>query len=195
MRNTVLVILAIIAGIGILTLLAVNHSSDESFVFCEKGYVIQGDKCVPETNVVPPDEKSTSFDTSSTASFDMPLNCQGDRLCLTEEVTRIIDGDTLYLKGGYKIRLSLTNTPERHETGFHEASQFTSSTCPVGSKVTVDQDDLQPYDVYNRLLGKVICGNKILNAELLYHNHADILDRYCPTSEFSDEKWAQEFGC
>ena len=37
-------------------------------------------------------------------------NCIGDKICDTELVTKIVDGDTLYTKS-YKIRLSLTNTP------------------------------------------------------------------------------------
>jgi len=119
----------------------------------------------------------------------------GDELCLTGTITRIVDGDTIYLDGIHEIRLSLTNTPERHEIGFYDASRFTAEICPVGSQATVDQDDKQPYDVYNRMLGKITCGGKILNAELLYENHANILNSYCPVSEFSDETWAQEFGC
>lgn len=67
--------------------------------------------------------------------------------------------------------------------------------CPVTSTVTVDQDDMQPYDVYDRMLGKVTCNNKTLNAELLYAGHANILTQFCSTSEFSSESWAQDFGC
>jgi micrococcal nuclease len=59
----------------------------------------------------------------------------------------------------------------------------------------VDQDDLQPYDRYDRLLGKVICNGKILNAELLENNHAWISSQYCSTSEFSGEAWVQKYGC
>ncbi|MGY5149667.1 MAG: thermonuclease family protein [Candidatus Nitrosopumilus sp. bin_68KS] len=126
---------------------------------------------------------------------DAETVCSGNKLCLTEKILRIVDGDTIYLSGGYEVRLSLTNTPERHQIGFHDASTFTADMCPVTSTVTVDQDDKQPYDAYDRLLGKVTCHDKILNAELLYAGHAEILTQYCPTSEFSDESWAREFGC
>jgi len=127
-------------------------------------------------------------------SFEAVPQCKGEGLCLREKITRIIDGDTLYL-GDYKIRLSLTNTPERHEIGFHDASKFTAKMCPVGTVALVDQDDLQPYDVYDRILGKVVCENKVLNSELLYAGHANILTQYCHASEFTEEAWAQEFGC
>ncbi|AFS82908.1 thermonuclease family protein [Candidatus Nitrosopumilus sediminis] len=132
--------------------------------------------------------KKTNSDHSS-------ISCGGEKLCLTEKVVQIIDGDTLYLQGGYEVRLSLTNTPERYEKGFYEASQFTANLCPIASTVTVDQDDKQPYDVYGRLLGKVTCIDRVLNSELLYEGHANILKQYCTTSEFSNESWAKEFGC
>jgi len=120
--------------------------------------------------------------------------CKGKTICDIELVTKIVDGDTLYTKS-YKIRLSLTNTPEKGDYGFSEATQFTANLCPVGSSITIDQDDLQPYDRYGRLVGKVFCGEKTLNSELLNNNHANILTSYCNTSEFSNESWAKEFGC
>ncbi|GKS67547.1 hypothetical protein YTPLAS73_10940 [Nitrosarchaeum sp.] len=120
--------------------------------------------------------------------------CSDDALCITAKVERIVDGDTIYVEG-YKVRLSLTNAPEKNESGFSEATAFTKRLCPVGSVVTVDQDNKQPYDVYGRLLGKVYCDDKILNSELLFNGHANILTQYCGTSEFSSESWAQDFGC
>ena len=60
--------------------------------------------------------------------------------------------------------------------------------------ILIGQDDLQPYDKYDRLLDKVTCLGEVLNSEL-YNNHANILTRYCKTSEFYSESWAKEFGC
>jgi endonuclease YncB( thermonuclease family) len=120
--------------------------------------------------------------------------CSGTALCITDKVTRIIDGDTISIKN-YMIRLSLTNTPEKNQAGFSDATSFTSNLCPVGSTITVDQDDKQPYDKYKRLVGKVFCGDKVLNSELLFSNHASILKKYCSTSEFSGEDWAKKYGC
>ena len=122
------------------------------------------------------------------------LPCLGNDLCISARVERIIDGDTIYVEG-YKIRLSLTNTPEKNEIGFSEATEFTKRLCPVGSVITVDQDDKQQYDEYGRLLGKVYCNDKNLNSELLYNGHASILPQYCASSEFFDESWAQKYGC
>jgi micrococcal nuclease len=115
-------------------------------------------------------------------------------MCINDKVTKIIDGDTIQV-GTYKIRLALTNTPEKNQPGFKEATEFTKSLCPINSLAIVDQDDKQPYDKYKRMVGKVFCGNKVLNSELLYSNHANILTTYCKTSEFSSEPWAKKFGC
>lgn len=130
----------------------------------------------------------------STSFASSQYKCQGTALCITGKVTKIVDGDTIYLKD-YKIRLSLTNTPEKGEIGFKQATSFTKTLCPLGSTITVDQDDKQPFDKYKRVVGKVTCSGKVLNSELLYNGLANILKQYCSKSEFSGEAWAQKYGC
>lgn len=120
--------------------------------------------------------------------------CIGTALCITDKVIKVIDGDTIYIKN-YKIRLSLTNTPEKNEVGFSEATSFTKKLCPVGSIMTMDQDDKQKPDSYGRIIAKVTCSGKNLNAELLENGYAVILKQYCSKSEFSSESWAIKFGC
>lgn len=120
--------------------------------------------------------------------------CIGGAMCISQRITEIVDGDTIYT-ANYKIRLSLVDTPEKYEPGFSEAKSFTAQMCPVGSFVTIDQDDLQLYDQYDRLLANVFCNGKSLNSALLYDGHAEISTQYCNTSEFSDYSWAQRFGC
>ncbi|HSB57506.1 MAG TPA: hypothetical protein VLD38_06845, partial [Nitrosopumilaceae archaeon] len=58
-------------------------------------------------------EKIQKMKTGMPSFFD----CTGNAGCFTEHVTRIVDGDTIYT-GNYKIRLSLTNTPELNQTGY-----------------------------------------------------------------------------
>ena len=140
-------------------------------------------------------ETSLNVDTTNVLTNEQTNQCQGTALCITEKIRHIVDGDTIHLEDGHRVRISLTNTPEIYQNGYNEATQFTANLCPVGSMVLVDQDDMQPYDKFNRLLGKVICGDKTLNAELLYNTHANILTQYCPTSEFANEQWAIKYGC
>jgi|GEM_PF-2140571 len=120
--------------------------------------------------------------------------CAGKALCITAIVNKIIDGDTLQI-GKYKVRLSLTDAPEKKDPDFKKAVSFTSKLCRVGAKATVDQDDIQQKDSYGRILGKVICSGKILNAELLYNGHAKIQTQFCKKSEFASESWAKAYGC
>lgn len=120
--------------------------------------------------------------------------CIGEAKCVSELVTEIIDGDTIHTEN-YKIRLALVDTPEINEPGYSEATTFTAKMCPVGSYITIDQDDLQLYDQHDRLLANVFCDGKSLNTALLYNGHAEISTRYCSISEFSDYPWAQKFGC
>ncbi len=168
------------------------------------------DKRTDFVGVAPPDENKEKIDclsnggswefTSCTIIRDtkpqiMPTrNCSGTASCITETVTKIIDGDTIYT-ANHKIRLSLTNTPEKNESGFQEAKSFTSMHCPVGSIITIDQDDLQPYDVYDRMLGKVYCEGGVINEILLSNGLGTLLTQYCDSSEFSGESWAQKYGC
>ena len=125
---------------------------------------------------------------------EIGITCMGNEACLTLNVDRIVDGDTIYA-GSYKIRLSLVDTPEKDELGFQQATSFTAMSCPIGSRIIVDQDDGQPYDNYDRLLGMVHCETGNLNEMLLQNGHAEILPQYCFRSEFTAMPWAQEYGC
>jgi len=120
--------------------------------------------------------------------------CQGNALCIVGKVEKIVDGDTLDVNGT-RIRLALVDSPEKNEPGYNEATDFTTSLCPVGSNVLVDEDDGQTGGSYGRTIAKVYCGNYLLNAELLYSGHAIISKKFCEISEFSSEDWAIEFGC
>ncbi|HSA98285.1 MAG TPA: thermonuclease family protein [Candidatus Nitrosotenuis sp.] len=123
-----------------------------------------------------------------------PVLCVGNTLCIQGKVKSVVDGDTLHIDT-YKVRLSLTNTPEKGQKGYDEATGFTKKLCPVGSAVIVDQDDKQPFDKFQRVVGKVYCSDKNINAELLYKNHATIMKKYCTMSEFRMEDWAKKYGC
>ncbi len=130
----------------------------------------------------------------STKTVNQTPACLGKALCTTDKVAQIIDGDTIYTKN-YKIRLALTNTPEKNQKGFAEATAFTKKMCPVGSTISIDQDDKQKTDSYGRIVAKVTCSDKNLNLELLENKHGTILKQYCKKSEFASESWARKFGC
>jgi micrococcal nuclease len=120
--------------------------------------------------------------------------CTGSARCFTGKVTRIVDGDTIDVND-IRIRLALVNTPEQGQPLYRDARQFTASLCPVGSTVLVDEDDGQTEGSFNRMIGKVFCGDRVLNAQLLEAGLGEILQRFCSESEFSSEEWAHKYGC
>lgn len=125
---------------------------------------------------------------------EVPGTCKGSAGCFYGTVTGVIDGDTITVDGN-KIRLAIVDTPEEHEEGYADATSFTSSVCPIGSTVVVDQDDFQTRGSYGRTIAEVTCGDVVLNRALLESGMAVIEKNLCEKSEFSTETWATEFGC
>ncbi len=115
--------------------------------------------------------------------------CGGKAACITDTVTKIVDGDTLDI-GETRIRLALVNTPEIGEQGYEEATEFTSNLCPIGSVALIDEDDGQTEGSFGRMIAKVYCGEKILNEQLLKEGLASIYGSFCNVSEFARESWA-----
>jgi len=112
----------------------------------------------------------------------------------TEVVDRVIDGDTIVLQGGEKVRLVGINTPEippHEEPGGIEAKEFVENLCPLGTEIGLDVDDLCPADYYGRILAVVylkVDGVWVsLNAELLRGGYAEVM--FIPPSEFNPYEW------
>lgn len=137
---------------------------------------------------------SYSYNSFTFSSLDNLPQCKGTGICFEGSVTKIVDGDTIDVDGK-RIRLALVDTPERGVAGYSEATRFTSTLCPIGSKVLVDQDGKQMFDRYGRMIAVVYCDGALLNAELLFAGHAVIMKGFCKASEFGDEDWAKLFGC
>lgn len=115
----------------------------------------------------------------------------------TSVVLYVVDGDTICLEGGEKVRLSGINTPELHSSDPDnrrlalEAKEFVESICGEGTEVGLNIDDLAMKDRYGRALAVVYVKIdniwKNLNSELLRSGLADIL--YIPPSEFNPYRW------
>jgi endonuclease YncB( thermonuclease family) len=134
--------------------------------------------------------------TSAIAPVSPSNECMGQADCFTGIVTEIVDGDTLDVNN-VRVRLTLVNTPERGDSGYSEAKEFTESMCPVGSEALVDEDDGQKEGSFDRLIGLVYCGNEklLLNEHLLNEGYAQVFGDFCGVSEFSEASWIQKFGC
>ena len=130
--------------------------------------------------------------------------CKGAAACFSGNVTKVVDGDTLDVNG-IRIRLSLINTPEIGMKNYTEAKDLALKLCPVGSMALVDQDDGQTRGSYGRMIGEVYCNfkagvenltlTKNISEEELKNGLAEILTKYCASSEFAGELWAKKYGC
>jgi micrococcal nuclease len=86
------------------------------------------------------------------------------------QVSRVIDGDTLELVDGMKVRLLLVDAPEttsgKHECGGEVATHFTTATA-LGKSVTLTFEQTRCFDRFGRLLAFVTVEGIELNAELV----------------------------
>jgi micrococcal nuclease len=122
------------------------------------------------------------------------------------KVTRVVDGDTVEIADGRKVRLIGINTPEsttRHEEYGKEASNFTKDQL-TGKTIWI-QKDVSETDRYGRLLRIVWLDvptddmneeeirKKMFNAQLVLNGYAEP-STYPPDVKYSDYfvKFAQE---
>ena len=112
------------------------------------------------------------------------LNKYPDTDCKVEETaicTEVVDGDTIYLDNGEKVRFVGVNTPERGVEGYIASKNFVQKLC-LNKKIGLDIDDAKKHDRYGRTLAVVIVDGKNLNEIILNEGLAEIM--YLPPSEF-----------
>ena len=142
-----------------------------------------------------PDTLSRLLD--SVYSGSEVVECHGSAGCIEGVVTRIVDGDTLYVDSNsttYKVDLALTEAPSRSEEMFGESTAFTRDLC-LGSTVLVDEDDMLSTSSDSDIVGVVYCSSTNLNSELLDNGYADLKTEQCARSEFANEPWVKDHGC
>ena len=118
------------------------------------------------------------------------LNKYSDTECHVEETatcTKVVDGDTIYLDNGEKIRFVGVNTPERGVEGYITSKNFVQKLC-LNKEVGIDIDDSKHNDKYGRTLAVVIVDGKNVNEMLLKEGLAEVM--YMPPSEFYPYNWA-----
>lgn len=91
-------------------------------------------------------------------------------------VARVIDGDTIELLGGQRVRLVQIDTPEKHEECYGDAaSAVTSRLIPPGTRVRIEQDpSLDQVDRYQRKLAYVWKGDEDVNVTLVREGAAGV---------------------
>ena len=93
-------------------------------------------------------------------------------------VARVVDGDTLVLASGEKVRYLLVDTPESvngaDDCFGHEAAQLNRSLAD-GHEVTLRYDDAACHDRYGRLLAYVTVDGREINSLLVERGYACVL--------------------
>ena len=91
-------------------------------------------------------------------------------------VARVIDGDTIELVGGQRVRLVQIDTPEKHiECYGDQASTLTRRLIPSGTHVRIEPDPkLDQVDRYGRKLAYVWKGDEDVNVTLVRDGAAGV---------------------
>jgi micrococcal nuclease len=93
----------------------------------------------------------------------LPSACQS--LSDSVAVLEVIDGDTIVIEGGYRVRYIGIDSPEIDEFYYLEAKQMNAELLD-GKKVRLEKD-ITDKDKYGRLLRYVYVGDVFVNAEMV----------------------------
>ncbi|MAF51344.1 MAG: hypothetical protein CMH64_04615 [Nanoarchaeota archaeon] len=91
-------------------------------------------------------------------------------------VTKVVDGDTLDLSNGDRVRFSGINTPETGECYYQEAKDFLSSL--VLNKQVFLEKDRSDEGKYGRKLRYIHINDQIANDILVKEGYAKVYDKY-----------------
>jgi micrococcal nuclease len=86
-------------------------------------------------------------------------------------VSKTIDGDTIELEGGQRVRFLEVNTPEKSMKWYAEAKELTNVSTLDGVYLARDAEDKDKYD---RLLRYVFTKDSFVNAELVRDGFATV---------------------
>lgn len=99
-----------------------------------------------------------------------PIPTKAPTTALQITVVRVIDGDTVELSTGEKVRYIGIDTPERNECFFHEA-KLANEKLVLNKKVKLVKDVSQT-DKYGRLLRYIYVDNVFVNNYLVKEGYA-----------------------
>lgn len=108
---------------------------------------------------------------SAAGCSELPSGGSGSASTGHGVVQHVVDGDTIVLRGGARVRLLQVDAPEVHagpECGGREASAAARRLLPAGTKVRLERDPVSDdRDRYGRLLRYVWVGDTVVNLELV----------------------------
>jgi micrococcal nuclease len=104
-------------------------------------------------------------------------------------VSHVVDGDTIELADGRKVRYLGINTPERGQPFYEEAKDFNASL--VDGKEVRLEFDVDTIDIYGRTLAHVFVGSTHVNLELIRQGYANVYT-VPPNVKYNDDLLAAE---
>jgi len=107
----------------------------------------------------------------------------------TERVARVVDGDTVELSDGRKVRYLGVNTPERGQPFYQEATDFNAQL--VDGKTVRLEFDTDTIDKYGRTLAHIFVGETHVNMELVRQGYANVYT-VPPNLKYSEEMLSAE---
>lgn len=99
-------------------------------------------------------------------------------------VTRVIDGDTIEIETGERVRLICIDTPEISEDYYQEAKDYLTDII-LNEEIELVKD-VSETDRYGRLLRYVYNGNVFINGKLVEEGYARVY-RYPPDTKLCDD--------
>ena len=130
---------------------------------------------------------SSKYSDASTSDILSKYNKTDCKVEESGKCIKVVDGDTIYLDNGKKIRFVGVNTPEKGVDGYLTSKLFVQKLC-LNKEVGIDVDNSKHSDKYGRTLGVVIVDGKNVNEMLLKEGLAEVM--YIPPSEFYPYLWA-----
>lgn len=98
----------------------------------------------------------------------------------TVKVERVIDGDTIVIVGGERVRYIGIDAPESGEPLYYEAKRFNEQLV-AGKQVKLERD-VSDRDDYGRLLRYVYVDGIFVNGEMVRNGYA-VAKRYPPNTK------------
>lgn len=90
----------------------------------------------------------------------------------TALVSRVIDGDTVELQSGERVRLLGINTPERGQLYYQEAKNRLKEL--IENKTVILEKDVEDKGKYGRLLRFIFLGNENINVKMVEEGYATL---------------------
>jgi len=105
--------------------------------------------------------------------------CECRSFAFKSKVIRVIDGDTIVIQSGEKIRYIGMDTPEmkdpRPQVRYFAQKAKEVNANLVLNKIIDIEFDVEKYDKYKRLLAYIYVGKTMVNAYLLKEGYASVL--------------------